>query len=426
MLDRFVRHSWACLIPLFFVPLASAQPGPADAAPAIELEEALARTLAENPGLVAFGHQIQAAEGRLQQAHIAPNPELGIAVNDALGTGDLRDLRSAETTVTIAWVLERGVRRRQIDAALTGVELSTAEAGIMQLDAAAETARQFLTCLTYQARLVNAAEGIRLARQTIAAVRGRVEAGRAPQAELSRAEAGLVRAELLEEDYTHQLLSAYHRLSAQWGDTEPDFETVAGDLLTLPAQQSLPMLLSRMEQNPDLARFVSQQRVSEAEMRVAEARSRPDLRAYAGVRRVETSDDFALVGGITVPFGTRDRYRGRIAELRADMARTHGEANATRVRIETSLFVLHQELLHHIQVAATLRDDLVPLLQSALADTRRAYDLGRSSYLDLSAVQSELLEANGERLESSVTAHELVVEIERLTGVSYSPPTSVQ
>ncbi len=426
MLDRFVPLAWACLIPSISPAVATAQSGPADANPTIVLEEALARTIEANPALIAFGYQIDAAEGRLQQSQIAPNPELGITVNDALGTGDLRDLRGAETTLTIAWVLERGVRRRQIDASRGGVSLKTAEARIMQLDAAADTARWFLTCLAYQARLSNSADGVRLAQQTIVAVRSRVEAGRAPQAELSRAEAGLVRAELMEEDYTHELLAAYHRLSAQWGDTEPDFESVAGDLRTLPDLEPLPALLARVEQNPDLARFVSEQRVSEAEMRVAEARRRPDLRAYAGVRRVETSDDFALVGGITVPFGTRDRQVGRIAELRADIARSQGEASASRVRIETSLFVLYQELLHHVQVATTVRDDLIPLLQSALTDTRRAYDLGRSSYFELSAVQSELLEANGEQLESSVAAHELVVEIERLTGVTYSPPITAQ
>ena len=426
MLDRFTHHSWVCLIPAFFAPLAAAQPDPPATSPAIVLEEALARTIARNPGLIAFGYQVEAAEGRLQQAHIPPNPELGITVNDALGTGDLRGLRSAETTVTVAWMLERGVRRRQIDSALSGVSLKALEARIMQLDAAAETARWFLTCLAYQARLANASQGTRQARETVGAVRNRVDAGRAPPAELSRAEAGLVRAQLLEEDYTHELLAAYHRLSAQWGNTETDFESVWGDLRALPTVEPLPMLLERVEQNPDLAHYVSQQRVSEAEIHVAEARRRPDLRAYAGVRRVETGDDFALVGGITIPLGTRDRYAGRIAELRADISRAQGEANATRVRIETSLFVLYQELLHHIRVATTLRDELIPLLQSALVDTRRAYDLGRSSYVELSAVQSELLEANSELLESSVAAHALVVEIERLTGVPYSPPITAQ
>ncbi|MDD9997929.1 MAG: TolC family protein, partial [Rhodospirillaceae bacterium] len=95
-------------------------------------------------------------------------------------------------------------------------------------------------------------------------------------------------------------------------------------------------------------------------------------------------------------------------------------------RIETALFVLYQELLHDVEVAATLRDRMLPLLESALADTRRAYELGRTSYFELSTLQSELLQARNELLETSIDAHGLVVEIERLTGVPVVSPAGVQ
>ena len=426
MLDRFARHSWACLVLWAVAACAAAQTAPPQTLPAIALEEALARTIAGSPALAAFGYRIDAAQGRLQQANIAPNPELDVALTDVLGTDDFRGARSAETTVSIAWVLERGVRRRQVDAAVADVSLHELEAQIMQLDAAAETARRFLACLAYQARLVNAAEAIRLAEETVEAVRVRVAAGGATQAELSRAEAGLVRARLLEEDYTHELLSAYHLLSAQWGETEPDFDRVMGDIQMLPAVASFELLLARVERNPDLALFMSQRRLSEAELHIAQARSRPDWQVRAGVRRIEATDDLALVGGITMPFGTRGRNLGRIAETRADMARALGEEQATRVRIETALFVLFQELLHDVDVATTLRDRVIPLLESALADTRRAYELGRSSYFELSAVQSEVLQANNELLETDIDTHGLVVEIERLTGVPFLPSAEAQ
>ena len=79
-----------------------------------------------------------------------------------------------------------------------------------------------------------------------------------------------------------------------------------------------------------------------------------------------------------------------------------------------------------MDVATTLSERLIPLLESALADTRRAYELGRSSYFELSAVQSELLEARNELLETSIDAHGLVVEIERLTGVRVLSPAEAQ
>lgn len=426
MLDRFARHSRTGSVFWTFALIAAAQTALPQTLPSVTLHDALTRTLAANPALAANGYQIDAAWGRLDQASIAPNPVLDLAINDALGTGDFRGVREAESTLSIIWFLERGVRRRQIDAARADISLREVEAQVMHLDAAAETARRFLACLAFQARLVNAAEAIRLAEQTVEAVRARVVAGGATQAELSRAEAGLVRAQLLEEDYEHELVSANHRLSEQWGETQPDFGRTVGDVQVLPAVEPLETLRSRVDVNPDIAVFMSQRRLAEAELHVAQARSRPDWQLRAGVRRIETTDDLALVGEITVPLGTRDRYVGRIAETFADMARASGEARATRVRIETALFVLYQELLHDVDVATTLRDRLVPLLESALADTRRAYELGRSSYFEFSAVQSELLQARNELLETSIDAHELVVEIERLTGVPVLSPAGAQ
>lgn len=417
------RALWWCAAVAAAQTVAAAQIA---AQPALGLEEALAHAIAANPMLVALGHQTDAARGRLRQARIPPNPALDIAISDALGSGDFRGARSAETTVSIAWVLERGIRLREVDAALADVSLNELEARIARLDTAAETARRFLACLAFQARLANAGEGLRLAGQAVAAVRSRVAAGGAMQAELARAEADLVRAELLEEDYTHELLGAYHLLSEQWGEPEPDFASVTGDVRRLPDVEPLQALLSRAQASPDLALFMSRRRLSEAELRVAQARGRPDWLARAGVRRIESSDDLALVGEIVIPLGARDRNLGRMDETRADMARALAEGEATRVRTETGLFVLYQELQHNLQAAAALRDRMLPLLESALADTRRAYGLGRSSYAELSAVQSELLQANNELLEAAIGAHGFVIEIERLTGVPYLPGAEAQ
>ncbi len=424
MWDRFARHPVACLCLLVFPALAWTQEHGPERGPPIELQSALARTVAGNPELAAFGYTINAAEGRLQQANITPYPELGVAVHDVLGTDDFSGVRSAETTLTIGWVLERGVRQRRIDAARADVSLRSLDAEIARIDAAAETARRFLICLAHQGRLTNAQEGVRLAQDTVEAVRARVAASRALEAELSRAEAELARAELLAEDYDHELIGAYHQLSAQWGQTEPDFGSVSGDALNFPPIEPFEALLARVEQNPELARFMSQQRLAEAELRLAEARRKPDWRYYAGLRRVEATDDFALVGGITIPLGTRNRNLGRVAETRANIARSEAEAAATRIRIETSLFVLYQELFHNVHVATTLNESVIPRIESALADTRRAYELGRYSYFEWSVVQSELLEANNDLLEASIDAHRTIIEIERLTGVGFSPATS--
>jgi cobalt-zinc-cadmium efflux system outer membrane protein len=392
----------------------------------IAIAEALARTVAQNPELKVSGFQRDMLAGELQQANLPPNPELGIAVQDVLGTDRFSGFDNAETTVTLSWLLERGVRERLIGSARAGVDLGAADADVARLDAAAETARRFLACLAYQARLERAAAAVRLAAETVAAIGDRVAAGRAPEAELARAEAELARAELVEEDYEHELLSAYHRLGAQWGSTDPDFASVAGDLDSLPVLEPYERLAARVEQNPDLERYMSQRRLHEAELALARAQSRPAWRLSGGLRRAEGSDDLMLVGGITIPLAVRDKNEGRIAAASASVARTAAERDAARVRIETALFVLYQELNHNLQLAGRMREDILPRLEAALADTRRAYELGRYGYLEWRAVQGELLDAQERRLEAGIAAHGLVIEIERLTGVAIAPPAATQ
>ena len=133
-----------------------------------------------------------------------------------------------------------------------------------------------------------------------------------------------------------------------------------------------------------------------------------------------------MVVGITIPLAVRNRNQGRIAEARALIEQTRAGAAAAKVRIETTLFVLYEALQHSLHRANALRDEVIPRLESALVQTRAAYDLGRYSYLELRAVQAELIGARSELIEASIDAHRNVIEIERLTGVRVAQPGTTQ
>ena len=412
-----------CLFLTLFSTIARAESGLFGDGQIISLNGAVARTLARNPELVAFGYQFQAQDGRVLDAGLAPHPELSLTVENALGTGEFTGFDGAETTLSIAWVLEHGVRQRRLETARAGVSLLEVEADIMRLNAAAETARLFFSCLSNQAQIVNAGEAVQLAQETVRAVKKRVQAGKSPQAELARAQAELARLKLNQEDFEHELLSASRRLAAQWGETEPGFKRVSGDILSLPTTDSYATLKTRIERNPNIARFLSKQRVDEAELRLAEAQRKQSWRVSAGVRRLEITDDEALVANLTIPLALRNRNQGGIAEARANLAQTDANAVAARIRVETSLFVIYQELQHSLHRAKAFRDDVIPHLEQALADTRNAYELGRYSYFEWHTVQKDLLEARRALVEASVDAHKNTIEIERLTGVRIAQPT---
>ena len=390
---------------------------------AINFDQAIARTLESNPALLSFGYQIEAQQGLVLQSGMRPNVELGVIVENAIGTGDFSGVDGAEATISLAWVLERGKRERRVDAARAGLSLLESEAELQRLEAAAKTTRLFLMSLAHQAQVDLADEAVALAETTVAVVQKRVQAGRTATADLARAEVDLSRLQLEHENLKHRLQISIRNLAAQWSETRPAFKSVRGNLADLPVPDDFSALLARVEQSPNLRRFLSERRLREAELRRIEANAKPDWRLTAGVRQMQLTDDQALVAGITVPLGAKKRNQGHVAAARADLARSDADRVVTRVQIETRLFALYEDLTHSLHRAVTLRDDILPRVESALAETQRAYEMGRYSYFELRAAQDDALQARTEVTVALIDAHRNVIEIEALTGAALSSPT---
>lgn len=384
----------------------------------ISLDEAATRTLSESPALQAQGYQMQIQEARTLQAGIKPQAQFSVEAENFLGSGDNDMFSALQTTFSIAWILDRGIRQSRIDTESARMPVIESAMNVARLDAVAETARRYLECLDLQTRMVSAREGIRLAQAAVGEIETRVNNGIAPGADLARANAELARRELMLEDIEHELLSAYYRLGAQWGEVQPSFTRVAGSVFDQPQIDSLETFQSRLEQNPDLQVYLSQQRLNQAQLGLEQARNRQNWQISAGIRRLELTSDNAFVAAFSMPLGRQDINRGNIEAARNTILMTELEARAERTRLETELFVIYQELQHSIQLTAALRDNILPLYQQALEETRAAYELGRYSYLEWNAAQTDLLAAQNDLIEASKGFYTNLIELERLTGIS--------
>ena len=391
-------------------------PALAEDSPELELRDALKQAVSHNKELSAFEYRLGEQEGRVAQSGLLPNPELKVEVEDFVGSGTFNGVDRAQTTLSLEWVLERTIRRKRVAAAEARSSLLISEAEILRLDVAGETAERFVTNLEEQAHLEKATEAVSHAETTVDVVRRRVRAGKAPTAELIRAEAELAELRLARDDVVHELAIAQHQLAAQWGEVTPTFESVRGDLLRVPETPGFEVFRARVEQSPRVARLLSEERVAEASLRLAEARKWPKLRPRLGVRRYEASDDVALVAEVSVPLPIFNRNQGAVAASRAAVSRTRAEAVAARVRVSAALYQAYEELEHHVHRAQTLREEVIPRLARALAETRRGYEKGRYSYFEWRSVQIDLLETETQLIEASAAAHRLVIGLERLTG----------
>ncbi len=383
----------------------------------LTLKYAIEQTLAHNPELVIYGPRLEAARERSTLVTLRPPLELDADVQDALGTGRASGFDSAETTFALSQVIELGDKRElRAGAASAGADAIAAERAAAELDVLAEVSRRFIHVVSDQEHLAVTMRATTLADENIAATTARVAAARAPEVELRRARVTRARAGTEQEHAEHELATSRRKLAAMWGDSDATFGSARADLYTLPPSEDYEALLARLERSPDFARFASEARLRDAELRVAEAHARANLTVRAGLRFLHDTDDTALVFGVTLPLFAESRARSEIAIAQAESRQTAAEREAHRVHAAAQLFELVQELRHAITEADVLRTAVLPEMEAALDATRYAFERGRYSYLEWVDAQSELLEVQRALIDASANAHLYRTEIERLTG----------
>ena len=409
---RLVRASLSCTCLFMFASSVYAQAGE------LTFRDAVQRTLERHPDLAAFSYELRAQEGRIEQASARTPMELGVLVENAFGTGTRSDFDAGETTVSLGFLLEGAALQSRRDSAVAQRGMLETNLKLQRADVAADTARRFIAVLQQQRRLIELRTARELSEQTLAAVQARVRAAKVPQAEEARANAALARAQLEEEHAEHELLTARRRLAAQWGEMEATFGQASGELLALPPLPSFEILRSRLADNPDFETFVTEQRLHEAELRLAETRRRPPWQVTAGVRRFEEGDDHAFIVGLNVPLASRDYARGAVSAARAQLESVDAKREAVRVKLDAELFALYQELSHSYKEVTLLRDSVLPKMEQAVNESRYAYERGRYGYVEWAAAQRELMELRQSLLEAYADVHRYRIEIERLTGSS--------
>jgi len=397
--------------------------GVAAAAPAVEpageltLARAIEAALSHNPELQASSYELKAADARITQAGLRPNPEVSLEIDGLAARGIAASADERQTTLSLSQVLELGDKRgHRVGLANSDRDLASVEQQARQLDVLAEVTRRFIDVVAAQERVTLARETSDLAERTAKAIARRVAAARTPQAELSRSQIASTRAHADERQAQSVLRGARRSLAAMWGVTDPGFDSVRADLLTLEPLDSFEALQDRMGRNPELTRFASEDRLRDAEIRLAQSQARPNLTVGVGIRRFQATGDIGLTAGFSMALPLFDRNQGTLAEARVRRQQSQAQEQATRIRLQAQLFALYQQLLSSRDLLSTLQSEALPRARAALDQTQVGYDRGRFSYLELGVAQQELVSLRAALIDTAADCHRLVAEIERLTA----------
>jgi cobalt-zinc-cadmium efflux system outer membrane protein len=386
----------------------------------LTLDDAFARVAQSHPDLRLFGSRGDILAAERDRAALRPPLVAGAGIENAFGSGVASGLDRAEFTLTLASVLERGGKldaRRTL--AQSRIDALAVERESRRLDLLAEVARRYLAIVAAQRQRDIAQSDIAQRQRTVAGARQRLQAGASPESVVLTAQAALARAELDRARAEQRLLAASQHLAALWGERDPSFDVATGDPLALPKIPAFADLAAQLERTPELAQFADERRVREARLQLARSASSADLDWQVGVRRLQETDDVALVGSLSLPLGARRRAQPEIRIAEAELTSLEIEREAKGLSLYSTLVEAHGRYRTAEVEVARLGDDILPKLARAEAAAERAYRAGAISYLEWAQLQSERTNARKQQLEAALDAQRALIEIQRLTGAPF-------
>ena len=388
----------------------------------LTLEGALDIALKNNPSLAAWGHQIAADEALLEGDEAYPNPELGVDVEDFLGSGETRGVDALQVTASLSQEVQLGGKpgaRREVKKARK--EISTLEYQIEKQLLMSDVATAFLDVLAHERRLANAQEVALLAEETVRSFEYQVEAGRGTPIEVDKAAIVFSLASLAKEQAQRARHTARQRLAAVCGKEQIFFGELEGSLETIAPLHSLDALLERIEDSPTVMARVAELRHKKALFELARANRVPDVSLTLGYRWINAAKDSAVVAGVAMPLPFVNRNQGPIgaaAELRDKSGK---ESEHKRIQLVRELIETHNLLAMEQKRATVLRKEIYPKAEATFEAVKEGHRIGRFGYLDLLDAQRTLFEVKEQALEALIAYQRTAIRIARIAALPISP-----
>lgn len=392
----------------------------------LSLAEALARTAERNPRLLADSAQTRAAAARVEQAGFAPNPVLGVTLENFAGTGTARGVDSLESTVEISQTLERGAKRTRRTALATREQaITTQELAVQRASLLAATAQAYVDTVVAEQRLALAAAPRQLARDTLDALTAHASAGAASSAEIARARAMLAVAEAEVARRETELTLARSALAAAWGGDATDVPPLDSDLHLPPTLPDRAAWLPRLSAHPRFALHAAQLDARRAALELEQAHAVQDVSVAGGVRFLRESSDAAFVAGVSVPLPIRHKNQGGIRAARELLAGTELAAAALETELRAEFTAAWHELTAAHEAVLRLRRDALPATEAALTAVRDAHTAGELPLTDVFDAQRALTLLRRDLLDQQAAFAHALVRLETLTHSDFSATTAL-
>jgi cobalt-zinc-cadmium efflux system outer membrane protein len=383
----------------------------------LTLEQALQRTLRSGPELTVAAETLGAAEAEALLAGRLPNPDVTVSQENVAGDGAYQGTDAAELTVEISQPVELGGKRRlRRQAAELGRQLAENGRMLARAEVEAATRQRFVAVLAAQERRTLAREQAELTARSLNAAEERIQAGKAPTIDRLRLQGLVSQANLAVTQAERAVKTARQALAAGWGDAQPDFDRVAGDLSLLPAVPALDDVDGMLAQTAEAVHRRIATELRSNELAQAKAGRIPDPSLTVGWRQFNESDEDAWLFGISVPLPVFNQGQDAVTAASRRFNSAKAQELSDRNRARTTLRSAWQALADAGAEAEVLGKEVVPAAAQGFAAAEVGYRAGKFGLLELLDAQRTLFEARQQLLAARTDCHLAAIALERLQG----------
>jgi cobalt-zinc-cadmium efflux system outer membrane protein len=392
----------------------------------LDLVAAVRLALDHHPALKVSDAAVAGAEGLIEQGRLRPNPLFTVQTENWRFGGD-PSFHVGSDLDLFAYVSQPfelgGKRERRVE--LAEQEKTVAELRRRQLEwqIRQQVRRSFWQAFLAQREFELLEENARLFEQVTNYHEIRVREGAMAEADLIRvrleeerlqltSEEAAVRAERSRTDLIRAMGGGLHSL---------DFRLIGEPTTSLPSRGiGVSELLEQVLQaRPDLQSMAADVERARRQVRLAEARSRPDWEVIFGYKRTEGFN--TVLGGVSIPLPIFDRNQGNIRFNQSEVDRAEALLRERQRQAQTEVAGAVAALGRRASMLRRIEEGMLERAEESWQISLAAYREGATDLLRLLDAQRSRNEVRLLRIRTRLELQVSLVDLEEAVGVENLP-----
>lgn len=391
----------------------------------ITLEQATLLALKNNAGLKASYHEGLAIEAEGRQRSVLPNPEIALEFEEFAGSGEYSGSEAMQTSLTISQRIELGHKRaRHQQVAVRKNDVTAAQQALQATEVIRQTRQFYRHALVAREQLRQANKNVVQCQTLITSIEEAIRAGKKAPIEAQRIMPLQAQAQLRLLAAQTTLKASRQQLCSMWQGREEELGVLDGSLSDIQHLPGLAELHNQIDQTTTVRLARKNHHLKQARFELEQANRIQDVTLSVGVKHDSSTEDNALIAGLSVPFPLFDRNSGNIDATRNRSDQAEQALLQARQTVWQKLIENHRLASIAQQEIVTFEQQLLPMAQAVFESVTFGYDQGKYTVLDVLDAQSRLMESQDRYLNVLADYHSSLTNLEALFDFQLTKTTA--